>query len=308
VLLGTYWRANPSTMRPSTQSRWAAVTPRHLAKLAYRAAVGPPVADPVRAWPGTAAHGLDVLRVLHVGDCGVRQMETSHDLYGPPGYPRVAAERLLEDRIGIEFSHYFAVRFEHLPKLDSLRRHTSLSAEPDVVLIQVGSAYTRRILLPDTPRVHQLRDEVGRRAGRLVVAFYRLLRPCLRLFGRHSADYTGAESLELFIHDVRRAWPRAEVLLVVPFRRSPGYAAGEPVAARVEEDMHALAASLPGVSVFDGNDVLGRDPALRCVTGYNLNGRGCELVGAKLAEVMRERWAKPDPAGPALVPAGSPAA
>jgi hypothetical protein len=72
-------------------------------------------------------------------------------------------------------------------------------------------------------------------------------------------------------------------VLVAPFRRSPGYPSGEPIAARIEEDFQAIAASRPGVSVFDANDELGRDPALRCVTGYNLNGRGCELVGTKLA-------------------------
>jgi hypothetical protein len=60
------------------------------------------------------------------------------------------------------------------------------------VLVQVGSAYTRRIILPDKRRVHQLRDELGRRAGRLVFPFYRLLRLCLRLFGHHSAGVAAA--------------------------------------------------------------------------------------------------------------------
>jgi hypothetical protein len=270
-------------MHPSNAMRRVAAPPRRLAKFVYRAAVGPPVPDPVRAWRGTVRDGLQVMRLLHVGDCGVRRMETSHDLYGPPGYPLVAAERLLEDGVGVEFSHYFAVSFEHLPDVKTLCKHTRLDGDPDVVLVQVGSAYTRRILLPDTRRVHQLRDDVGRRAGRLVFAFYKVLRPCVRLFGRPSAKYTGTEELETFIDRTQRAWPHAEVVLVAPFRRSPGYASGEPVAARIEADLQALAASRDGVSVFDANDVLGRDPALRCVTGYNLNGRGCMLVGAQLA-------------------------
>jgi|SRR5690242_4125537 len=270
-------------MQPSSAVRLVAAPPRRLAKLLYRAAVGPPVADPVRAWRGTASDGLQVLRVLHVGDCGVRRMDTSHDLYGPPGYPVTAAERLVPHGVGIEFSHYFAVSFEVLPDIETLRRHTRLSGDPDMVLVQVGSAYTRRILLPDTRRVHQLRDDVGRRAGRLVFAFYKVLRPCLRLFGRHSAKYTGPEELERFVDIVRSAWPHADVVLVAPFRRSPGYPSGEPIAGRIEADLNALAASRTRVSVFDANDTLGRDPELRCVTGYNLNGRGCELVGAQLA-------------------------
>jgi hypothetical protein len=270
-------------MHPSSARRLVAAPPRRLVKSLYRAVVGPPVNDPVRAWRGTANEGLRVLRLLHVGDCGVRRMETSHDLYGPPGYPLTAAERLLPHGVGIEFSHYFAVSFERLPNMEALREHARLSGDPDIVLVQVGSAYTRRILLPDTRRVHQLRDDVGRRAGRLVFAFYKLLRPCLRLFGRHSAKYSGPEELERFVDMVRSAWPHADVLLVAPFRRSPGYPSGEPIAAEIEADLHALAATRTGVSVFDANDTLGRDPALRCVTGYNLNGRGCELVGSQFA-------------------------
>ena len=159
-----------------------------------------------------------------------------------------------------------------------------------MVLVQVGSAYTRRIILPDKRRVHQLRDELGRRAGRLVFPFYRLLRLCLRLFGHHSADYRGPDALERFVRAAGEEWPSARVVLVAPFRRSPGYRADEPIAARIEADMQALTA-LPGVSVFDANDVLGRCPDLRCVTGYNLNGRGCELAGTKLAAWIRESFA-----------------
>jgi hypothetical protein len=131
-----------------------------------------------------------------------------------------------------------------------------------------------------------------------VFAFYRPLRPCLRLFGRHSARYEDADALKRFIGEVKEAWPAAEVVLVAPFRRSPGYAVGEPIAARVEADMHALASSHPSVSVFDCNDVLGRDPGLRCVTGYNLNTRGSELAGEQLAEWLRARRPVSAPNGP----------
>ncbi len=248
----------------------------------------------MRAWRATAIEGRPALNVLHVGDCGVRRMDYGHDLLGSPGYPQGAARLLLRFGIRLAFLHYFCVNFEELPEFDVLQSFNHLEFIPDIMLIQIGSAYTRRVILPDTARVHQLRDELGRRAGRSVFAFYRLIRPLVTLIGRHSTPYLGPGRLERFIADARRAWPTTRVVLVLPFRRSPGYASGEAIAARVEADLRALA-RLPGVSVFDANPVLGRDPTLRCATGYNLNGRGSELVGDELGRWLHEQIATPAP-------------
>jgi len=43
--------------------------------------------------------------------------------------------------------------------------------------------------------------------------------------------------------------------------------------------------------VLEFADVLGKDRKLRCVAGYNLNGRGSELVGEKLAGWLLEHSA-----------------
>ncbi len=244
--------------------------------------------DALRAWTGTEHEGQSVLRLLHVGDCGVRRMEGAHDLLAPLGYPVTTARELLRDGVGLDFSHYFCVSFEDLPAIDALCSHIHLGGDPDILLVQIGSAYTRKVILPDRRRVHQLRDELGRRTGQFVFVFYRLLRPCLRLFGRHSTAYRGSGRLEQFVEAVHSEWPSVKVVLVVPFRRSPGYRSGEPVAVQIESDLHRLAEA-PNVFVFDANDVLGREPALRCVTGYNLNAHASELVGVRLAESIRGR-------------------
>lgn len=275
-----------STRSTRATGRMAGV-PRGILKRIYRGVVGARPEDPVRAWRGTAREGQPALRVLHVGDCGVRRMEIAHDLLGLPGYPLTAARELLRAGIGVAFLHYFCVNYESLPDLDVLEGFARFGT-PDILLVQIGSCYTRRVILPDTPRVHQLRDELGRRAGRRVLSFYRVLRPFVRFFGWHSTPYRGTDRLERFLEQARRAWPSAQVVLVLPFRRSPGYPSGEAIGARVEEDLRALGA-LPGVCVFDANPVLGRDPALRCVTGYNLNARGSQLVGAELARWLRAR-------------------
>lgn len=263
--------------------------PRHaMLRRLYRALVGERPEDALRAWRGTALPGQEALRVLHVGDCGVRRMDCGHDLLGAPGYPLALAQELQRSGTRMRFDHYFCVNFEVLPELDAIERACRLEGDPDVVLVQVGSAYTRRVILPDVNRVHQLRDELGRRAGRWVFAFYRVLHPFVRAFGRHSTRYRGVGELERFVRKMRDAWPATQVILLLPFRRSPGYPSGEPIAARVEEDIRSLTA-IPGVSVFDADPIVGRDPQLRCATGYNLNTRGSQLVGTELARWMQER-------------------
>jgi hypothetical protein len=277
-----------ATTRTERRVTGIARSSRGLFKRIYRGLVGARPDDPLQLWqPEPPADGR-ALRVLHVGDCGVRRMDFAHDLLGPPGYPLAMARELLGLGLGLAFLHYFCVNFEELPEVGVLEGMSRFGGAPDILLIQIGSCYSRRVILPDTPRVHQLRDELGRRAGRFVLSFYRLLRPFVLLFGRHATRYRGIGALERFVSQARTAWPSVQIVLVLPFRRSPGYPTGESIAARVESDLQLLAA-MPGVAIFDANPVLGRDPSLRCVTGYNLNGRGSELVGAELASWLRRR-------------------
>lgn len=44
-----------------------------------------------------------------------------------------------------------------------------------------------------------------------------------------------------------------------------------------------------GDGVLDFDEELGRDSELRCTVGYNLNARGSELVGERLAQGLLER-------------------
>jgi hypothetical protein len=258
------------------------------AKRLYRAIVGPAVdLDPVRAWRGTGNPDLPLLRVLHVGDCGIRRMETSHDPKAPLGFPAVAADRLLEHGVGMEFFHYFAINYDELPDIERLERISKLSGDPDVILVQLGGTYGRRVIVPDVRRTMQFRYEVSRRAGRLVFAWYKLLRPVVRVLGHHNAEYPGPEQLERHLNALQERWPGAEVVLLVSFPRSAIYPTAVPIMARVEQDARDTGERC-GVTVLEFEDVLGKDPKLRCVAGYNLNGRGSELVGEKLAGWLLE--------------------
>jgi hypothetical protein len=269
---------------------------RELVRRAYRALVGPAVElDPVREWRGTADPDLPLLRVLHVGDCGIRSMDTSHDPSAPLGFPAVAADRLLRAGVGMEFFHYFAINYQHLPTIERLERIMKLSGDPDVILVQLGATHGRRVVVPDVRRTMQFRYELSRRVGRLVFPWYRVLRPWVRLFGRHASPYPGPELLERSLRDLQQRWPSAEVVLFVTFPRAYIYPTAVPIMARVEEDTRA-AAERCGVTLLDFADVLAKDPALRCAAGYNLNSRGSAVVGEKLADFLLERRARLEPA------------
>ena len=273
---------------------------RGLVKRVYRAMVGPAVdLDPVREWRGTADPDLPLLRVLHVGDCGIRAMDTSHDPKAPLGFPAVAADRLLEAGIGMEFFHYFAINYDQLPSIERLERISKLSGDPDVILVQLGATYGRRVVVPDVRRTMQFRYELSRRVGRLVFTWYKVLRPWVRLVGRHRSEYPGPDRLEQLLCEVQERWPSADVALIVSFPRAYIYPSAVPIMARVEEESRE-AALRAGVILLEFADVLGKDSKLRCAAGYNLNSAGSKLVGEKLAGWLRERSAERELTGDAV--------
>jgi hypothetical protein len=261
---------------------------KRLAKHAYRAMVGPPVDDLVRAWPGTAGDGLVRLRHLHIGDCNFRRMDFAHDTQAPPGYPLAAAEELLQVGIGVEFGHYFAVNFDYLPDRETLLRRVKLSGPPDLITLQMGGNYTRWIVIPDSDRMMQMRVEVGRRAGRLAFPGYRAMNPGLALFGRRAARYTGIEPYEDFLLMLRDIWPNADLVIVPPFLRCFENRRQRPINARVTADIRDLADRL-GAGYLDAPQLLGRDRSLRGATGYNLNGEGSRIAGQELARIVLAR-------------------
>jgi hypothetical protein len=272
--------------RSATGGTEPATSPlRRIGRTLYRAALGePPAADLGRGWRGNAVEGERSLRLLHVGDCGFRRMELGHDMTAPPGYPLVAAERLLErEGIGVEFGHYFAIGFEDLPDMERLVRHMHLPAPPDVVVVQLGGSYARKVVLPHKKPIHRLRADGNRRAGRFIYVAHRLIRQWVRFAGRYASPYPGPEGLERFLMQIKEAWPQAAIVVMPPFPRSHNYRRMLRIAARTDADAKAAAARC-GVAVLDTAGVLGHDPKLRCANAYNLNGRGAELVGELLAD------------------------
>jgi hypothetical protein len=258
---------------------------RALGKRAYRAVMGPPVTeDPLRAWKGTAAGGRNPLRVMHVGDCTVRAMDTSHDYDAPVGYPKAMAEGLLEAGVAMEFSHYFAITYEYLPEIERLEKITKLSGAPDLIIVHTGITYQRRLVLKSTQRVNQVRLDAGRRLGRHIFTAHPLLvRPLVRLFGRHWAPYSGTDLLDGFIDELERRWPEARLVLMPPFPTSWTYPTSREIWERVLADGRALA-ERRGLPFMEFDELLAGHEDIYCVNGFNLNTPGSQLVGDELAK------------------------
>lgn len=252
-----------------------------------------PAHDPGRRWPGTAAEGAPALKLMHVGDCGFRQMELGHDMVAPAGYPRVAAQLLRErDGIDVAFGHYFAPGFEALPDMASLKRHMHLDGDPDLVLVQTGGSYARKVVLPHRHAIHRLRADGNRRIGRLAYPVHALLRQWVRVVGRYASPYPGTEALERFLMQLREEWPEATLVVMPPFPRSHNYRKQLRIADRTDADIKAAAARC-GAAVLDAGEALGFDRSLRCANAYNLNARGSRVVGELLAEWISEHALTP---------------
>jgi len=254
------------------------------AKKIYRAMVGPPVDDQVRLWPGTAADGVQTLRYLHIGDCNFRRMDFAHDIFAPPGYPLEAANELLRHGIGVEFSHCFAINYEHLPTREALIRRSQRTGALDVISVHIGGNYTRWIVIPDTVRTMQFRVEVGRR---LRGHGYRVTRSLEGAFGRPAAQYHGVEAYDDFLGTLQDIWPEAEIIVLTPLPRLRPHRKQRPIGERVSADIRALA-ERRGLPLVDTAPLLGTDSRYRGMSGYHLNRLGGEVVGRALARQILE--------------------
>ena len=145
-----------------------------------------------------------------------RAMDHSHGVHTPVGWPRVLAERLLERGERMEWSTVFMTEFDHLPGREDLGHYLRLSDVPDVVFVALGTRYANLAVLPETPAMLRLREDIGRRLGRHAITGYRLQRPLMRVFGRPAAPYGGAAGLERFLTAVRDEWPDVPVALITP--------------------------------------------------------------------------------------------
>jgi len=269
---------------------------RMWSKACYRVIVGKPVTiDPVRGWKGTAHGDRAELRVMHVGDCSLRAMETSHDFYAPVGYPKVIAERLLDQRLGMEFGHYFTIIYEDFPEIERLKKVTKLSDVPNLILVHTGATYQRRVILKSTERINQVRLEVGRRLGRRIFTAHRLfVRPFVRRCGRHWTPYEGTAKLDSFIDQLQKEWPKATVAVVAPFPLDWAYPTSADIHAKVIAEARELA-ERRGLPFFEFDHVLTAHD-LYCANGYNLNARGSKIVGDVLANWILDTLVEADSA------------
>jgi hypothetical protein len=267
----------------------ALVRIRTVAVRVLRAAAGEQPFDAALRWRGLESAGRPLLRIAHYGDCSWREMPLAHGVHTPPGYPLVAAERLAAQGFATEFSTVVANQFEHLPSAAELEVHLKLTGDPDVVIVQLGTLYSRVIFFPDTPDTLRLRARIGRALGRRIFLGYRLMLPLLYRFGRFCVPYAGAGAGATFLAALRERWPHSRVAVLLPFPRVHGTPSQDEVLSRVRRDLAAVAAEA-GVEVLDAAPLLPRDARhLRGANGYNLNAEGSALVGELVAGWVSEQ-------------------
>jgi hypothetical protein len=140
------------------------------------------------------------------------------------------------------------------------------------------------VIIKSTVRINQLRLEAGRRLGRHIFAAHRyVMRPLVRLFGRHFVDYDGTSALEQFLDRLHQAWPKATIMLISPFPLELPYPSSIAIHDRVRADLRELARRR-GMPCFEFDELIAGDD-FHSANGYNLNKRGSELVGNEMA-----RW------------------
>jgi hypothetical protein len=255
---------------------------RRIAKAVVDKAAGPPPEDRALRWRGTAEAGKPLVRVAHFGDCGWREMAQSHGVHTDPGYPRFMAEALAEDGVGMEFSSWVVHELKWLPRHEDLDAHLRLTGDPDVVIVQLGAMHTRLIMLPDSPEMLRLRARVARAFGRHVFAVHRPLPWIRAAFGRFSHPYEGPEPIAPFLGALRERWPRARVVVVLPWLRMIAARRQHAMLDRVRADWRA-AAEAAGVEWIDVEPDAHPD---RCVNGYNLGPEASRRVGRRLAREL----------------------
>jgi hypothetical protein len=162
-----------------------------------------------------------------------------------------------------------------------------LDGVPDVVVVQLGGSYARKVILPHKKPIHRLRADGNRRAGRYIYIAHWLIRQWVRIVGHYPKSYPGPEPLERFLMQIREAWPAARIVVMPPYPRAHNYRKQLRLAGRTDADVKA-AAQRCGVPILDAAEALGYDPSLRCANVYNLNGRGCQVVGDLVADWIRQ--------------------
>lgn len=245
--------------------------------------------DPAKGWRG--ADGPADRTVVRFGACEFRRMDGAHGGTTPVGYPRAACDALARDHgIRARWHNVFCMDHESLPAdREGLLRHLGGVDAPDAVIVQVGAIYALRHVLGEREEILHLRDRMASRTPRgLGRVFYAGLDRALPLVGRPYRPYAGAERLRRFVAAVREQWPEALLFVELPFVPQREGLWRRALAARVRADL-AAAARASGVEVVD-HELRLAEAGLRCLNGYNLNGRGSARVGAFWADRLAASW------------------
>lgn len=276
-------------------------TARTTLRRARHQILGPHVPDPTRRWRGIAPAGLPTLRLALYADCGWREMEHAHGTHTPPGWPRVVAERLVAQGIGLEISVVTVASLDALPgDPEALTRWLRLSGPPDAIVVATGSVHYSRRLLPSNPFLDRLRTDIGRRMGRHAHLALRASDPIVKTLAKDLVPYRGPDALAAFLAATGKTFPQAPVgVLPVP-ALLVHYRGRRATERRLQADVRA-AATAAGAQVIEVDELLAPHRArARGANRVNLNALGSRIAGEEVARWLLSVASAPEHAPRAL--------
>ncbi|MBJ7520962.1 MAG: hypothetical protein JHC84_14790 [Solirubrobacteraceae bacterium] len=229
--------------------------------------------------------------ILRIGTCEDRAMPNNHQVGAPLGFPRFMLEDLAAQGIEAGYQNMWVWLFEELPQTEKelLKRRRKNRGAPDFVFMQIGPIYAGRHYLGGHVRVIGLRENLGKRIGKLIFPIWRVIAKSQRIAAFKTIDYAGSEALDTFLEVALKAWPETVFALYEPTSPILEGPLNRRKLDAVTAELHAAAARHGDrVHVMPRPD-LGLDWRLRISNSLNTNEAGARIVGRHFADYILEQ-------------------
>src|ERR1700712_1074224 len=230
------------------------------------------------------------LDVIRFGSCDYRATEHAHTMEAPVGWPKNMGESMEARGVKLAFQNIFVWHFEDFPTLEQLIKYRKDRGAPDVIVIQTGGMSTMAHLWGFNLFSFALRENIGRRLGRLMTPIWRfIIAPTLLRIGRPAPYYGPQKQLAAFVEMVSEHWPGVPI---EHWDQTPPVYPGFwklAVSERLHEEALAIYAEIPQRVEFIEDVDIPPGMEYRGANSLNFNLKGSAIAGEKWAEYLLEK-------------------